>query len=101
MNTVKATINEVISDKGIRVYKLSLSEPIGRSGCVQLLLAGHEDQAPFFFHVENGNVLVNVHHCTDTGNPEVYYVWQPRLPGKPSACPRCKTRMDIIRNSRT
>jgi DNA replicative helicase MCM subunit Mcm2 (Cdc46/Mcm family) len=44
----------------------------------------------------NNTVDVVVHNCSDLDS-DVYYAWQPRLSVKPSACPRCKTRIDIVR----
>ena len=100
MNKTIATILKVVNEKGNRIYKLNFSKAIDKkSDCVLLSIDGFEGQKPFFFHVENNSVVVNVHHCIDL-EEQVYYAWQPRLPTKASACPRCKTRIDFSRTSR-
>ncbi|MFA5307777.1 MAG: hypothetical protein WC365_10070 [Candidatus Babeliales bacterium] len=94
---IQATIVEVLSDVGNRVYKLKFDAPIGKSACAHLNLEGHEDQKAFYLCTEiNNTVDVVVHNCSDLDS-DVYYAWQPRLSVKPSACPRCKTRIDIVR----
>jgi hypothetical protein len=97
---ITATILEVLSDKGNRVYRLSFSKPVGKSACVALSLAEHEAEKALYYHIQDDVVIVNVHQCNDFKGNDVYYAWQPRLPRKPSACPRCKIRMDIVRQTR-
>ena len=97
---IHATIVKILSEFGNRVYELEFSHFVGNSACVHLNLKGHEDQKPFFLHTEADNAVdVAVHNCSDL-DINVYYAWQPRLPVKPSACPRCKTRIDMIRPMR-
>jgi hypothetical protein len=100
-NKTIASILEVLNEEGNRIYKLSFSEPVEKSERVHLDLTDHIEQEPFYHNLETNNTVdVMVHNCKDLrdklGN-DIYYAWQPRLPGKPSACPRCKTRMDIKR----
>lgn len=105
---VKATIVQVLSHYGNRVYRLATSEPIGKSECVRLSLEEHEDQKNVFppngsSYIIDNMVSVAVHNCTDLANEigkDAYYAWQPRQLGKPSACSRCKARMDIVRKER-
>jgi hypothetical protein len=94
-----ATVVKAIPEKGNRVYQLQLDKPIGKIAAIQLSLADHQELKPYFFDLMEDNVIVNAHHCKDfNGLPsaaDVYYVWQPRMPGTPTACPRCKIRIDF------
>ena len=95
-DTFKASIKEVLT-VGNRIYKLQLNgeSTTVKSSCATLSLDGYEDQKPYFSSLNpNNTVNVVIHNCSDFGDKTVYYVWQPRLPGMPHTCPRCKTRMD-------
>ena len=94
----KASIIKILKEYGDRVYQLKFNEPIYKSACVHLSLEDHEEQKPYYFRVANNSVDVIVHKCSDfVTEPDTYYAWQPRIPGMPHACPRCKTRIDIVR----
>ncbi|MFA5307614.1 MAG: hypothetical protein WC365_09255 [Candidatus Babeliales bacterium] len=99
-----AKIAQILPQWGNRVYSLILDAPIGKSATINLSLEGYEDQRPYFYIInEENSVIVNAHACSDFGKEPgnesntVYYVWQPRLPRPPSACPRCKMRIDMVR----
>lgn len=98
-----ASISEVLNEDGQRrVYVLRLDKSLNtskKSAVVMLNLERNEDQKPYFYNVLENHVIVNIHHCKDLDKPDSYYVWEPRLLGRPNACSRCKDRLDIVRNS--
>jgi hypothetical protein len=95
---INASIISILNEYGDRVYQLKFDKPVKKTACVHLSLAGHEDQKDYYLRVTNSSVDVIVHKCFDlAGEPDTFYAWQPRIPGMPHACPRCKTRIDIVR----
>lgn len=104
--TITAKIVEILPNAGNRVYRLKLSEPIGRSEYVQLDLTDNPDEIPLIFYREipaNQKTLANVfiHNCVDfrenkNSDEGIFYAWPPRMNGRPAACPRCKRRIDFV-----
>lgn len=98
-----AKIKKVREDKGVRVYQLEFSPPmLEKSACVTLNFEGHDEERAFY-SIKALDKAVNavVHTCPDLRElgADVYYAWQPRISRKPSSCPRCKNRIDIVRRA--